>query len=34
LDDCYEIWLAGDAIQLRTQGALPLTVFLHPATAR
>jgi hypothetical protein len=34
LDDCYEVWLAGDAIQLRTKGAMPLTVFLRPAAAR
>jgi hypothetical protein len=33
LEDCYEVWLAGDAIQLRNQSAaMPLTVFLHPAT--
>jgi hypothetical protein len=31
LDDCYEIWLAGEAIQLRSQGNPPLTVFLRPA---
>ena len=31
LDDCYEIWLAGEAIQLRSQGIPPLTVFLRPA---
>jgi hypothetical protein len=34
VDDCYEVWLAGEAIQLRSQGAMPLTVFLRPATTR
>jgi hypothetical protein len=35
LQDCYEVWIAGDAIQLRSQDAvMPLTVFLRPATTR
>jgi len=34
LDDCYEIWLGGDVIQLRSHGIPPLTVYLRPATTR
>ena len=32
LDDCYEIWIAGDAIQPRSGGIPPLTVFLRPTS--
>jgi hypothetical protein len=33
LQDCYEVWVANDAIRLRSQDApMPLTVFLRPAT--
>ena len=33
LEDCYEVWIAGDAIQLRgPDAAIPLTVLLRSAT--
>jgi hypothetical protein len=32
LNDCYEVWVTGDAIQLRSDGIPPLTVFLRPRT--
>jgi len=33
LEDCYEVWTAGDALQLRSPDtAIPLTVFLRSAT--
>jgi hypothetical protein len=33
LEDCYEVWIAGDSIQLRSpDAAIPLTVFLRSAT--
>jgi hypothetical protein len=34
LNACYEVWGAGDRIELHFAGAPPLEAFLRPATAK